>query len=58
LVLLPVRKQSGQLGELLALPQVQVLQLELLVQQEVLPVLVLPVLLQLAQLVRLPIHRK
>jgi hypothetical protein len=53
LVWLPVRQQEGQLGEPLALPQVQVLQLELLVQQEV-----LTVLLQLAQLVRHQIHRK
>ncbi len=50
--------QVVQLGEPLVLPRVQVVQLELLVQREVLPVLALQALLQLAQLVRHRIRQK
>jgi hypothetical protein len=53
-----VRQQVVQLGEPLALPQVQELQLELLVQREVQLVLELPAPLQLELLVRRQIHRK
>jgi hypothetical protein len=45
-----VLPQVVQLGELLVLPRVQVVQLELLVQPEVLPVLALLALRQLVQL--------
>jgi hypothetical protein len=54
----PVLPQVVQLGEPLVLPRVQVVQLELLVQREVLPVLALQALLQLAQLVRHRIRQK